>query len=73
LVGDAWDGNGWTWFDLGQPWTGAMVAEPTAISYQDATGVQQIRVFATGSDGNLIADAWGGDRWTWFDLGQPTP
>jgi hypothetical protein len=30
-------------------------------------------VFVSNSYGHLLADAWDGVRWTWFDLGQPAP
>jgi hypothetical protein len=70
LIVDAWDGNGWRWFDLGRPATNTVVGSPSAITYNDG-GFQQIRVFCVGDDGHLYANAWDGESWTWVDLGTP--
>ena len=69
LVVDAWDGNGWTWFDLGLPLGLSWVLKPTAIRYVDAGGIEKIRVFDIGQNYNTLArglfvDAWDGFGWT---------
>ena len=73
LVADSWDGSAWQWFDLGLPSGIDSIYEINAITYVDAGGFRQVRVFAMGSAHygeyqRLVADAWGG-AWQWFDLG----
>ncbi len=77
LVVDAWDGR-WQWYDLGNPLTYySMSPDLSAITYMDAAGTQQIRVFGTVNDysfgpyHSLIVANWDGTGWTWSDLGLP--
>src|SRR5262249_32940639 len=82
LVSYAWDGGSWTLWDIGwpNPWLLSQAVQgPNAIAYEDAAGVQQIRVFAQGFesnifDGDLVAYSWSGNSNTWmvYKLGLPS-
>jgi hypothetical protein len=71
LIGDAWDGGGWTWYDLTQAPRGSPIVAPNAVAYIDYDGNGEIQVFALAPNGHLVLDAWYGYGWSWFDLGRP--
>lgn len=69
LYVDVYDGNRWTWANLGNagvPLTGS----PAVMNYASSDGVLYEHVFLQGSDGNLYLNAYSGSGWAWVNLGN---
>ena len=61
----------WHWFDQGLPPGASAVFYPTAITFVDVVGHQQIYVFAVTNQGHLVFNHWDGWSWSWEDHGAP--
>ncbi|HWT00947.1 MAG TPA: hypothetical protein VN256_11935 [Pyrinomonadaceae bacterium] len=66
-----WDGTKWQWVGYGKPPTVLQISNPTAITFRDATGKQQIYVFVMGSDGNVYVNYGDISNRTWANQGAP--
>ena len=70
-------GSVWQWQDLGVPEGAYSVDDPMAITYVDAAGITQVRVFVDGPTVAgvrlLFAAAWYNFDWQWFQLGTLWP
>jgi len=74
LVNACLPGSVWQWQDLAVPEGWHFVDEPMAITYVDAAGITQVRVFVDGPNFGfrpLFAAAWYNFNWQWFYLGRP--
>jgi hypothetical protein len=59
----------WTLTDRGVPPGATQIETPTAFSYQDDVGAQEIGVFCAGGNGHLeLATSQDGSNWSWSDL-----
>jgi hypothetical protein len=60
----------WSWVDLGLPDGAESIANPSAITYKGADGIQYVAVFAQSDTKRLVCDHWDGYRWIWDDLSE---
>ncbi len=68
-----WDGFNWYWADEGPAPGATQLNNPSAITYVDGAGNQQIYAFVrvrVGSARHLAVHYWDGFNWYWADLGQ---
>jgi hypothetical protein len=71
LVVNWWDGTLWHWSDQGVSPGSTQVFQPSAVSYQAASGDQRFFVFTEASNSHLAANWWDGTLWHWSDQGLP--
>ncbi|HTC94729.1 MAG TPA: hypothetical protein VK699_14910 [Terriglobales bacterium] len=58
----------WTLTDRGVPSGIPEIAIPSAFSFQDDVGAQEIGIFCMGSNGHLVLDSFDGSSvWSWSD------
>jgi phospholipase C len=64
---DRWNGQAWSWSDLGQPGSGGDFVSVGVVTVDGGRPY----AFVVGTDGHLWVCWWSGQAWSWSDLGMP--